>query len=81
MQTTLDVYQFAQAHTSSESGPYEKNRETPGSGSDWSGDGDNSDVDDFFTLPEDLLAKRDAEIREQAEVYEGLLQEATGKAK
>ena len=81
MQTTLDVYKFAQAHTSSESGCYEKNRETPGSGSDWSGDSDNSDVEDFFTLPEDLLAKRDAEMREQAQVYEELLQEASSKAK
>ena len=83
LQTTLDgFYTFSTGNTSNASEPIVKNRDAPGSGSEWSGDdSDASDADDFFTLPEDLLARRDAEIREQAEVYEELLQEASSKAK
>ena len=84
LQTTLDAFcKFTNGNTSSASEPNNgKNRDAPESGSEWSGDdSDASDADDFFTLPEDLLARRDAEIREQAEVYEELLQEASSKAK
>ena len=87
-QTTLDSFckftdNVTQQQTELDNNESQNNRDTLGSGSEWSGGESDSDSpeEDFITLPEELLTARDVGMREHAQEYEDFLYDASSKAK